>query len=139
MIHEATRSVARSARAVAALLLLLTLLAGAAEAQTPDRRVRFARGATRARVSGRLTAARPEAVFVFRARRGQHARVRLVRAAGPVRTYFVLPGGEEEGQPGAGIIYEDELPATGDYRVRVHQSPMGNPWRGPFLLEITIR
>jgi hypothetical protein len=124
-------------RAAAALLAATLLLC--ATAAGSERRVKFARGRTKAVVSGRLTGARDSAVFVARARRGQRMRVTVVRSAGPVRCAVVSPSGDEEGQPGPGTIFDGELTQTGPYRIRVNESPMGEPWRGSFLLSIEIR
>lgn len=138
MNSDAARRDDLGRRAVVVLLALL-LLTGTSAAEASERRIRFARGRTSARVEARLRGPRDEAVFVLRARRGQRMRVRVVRSGGPVRTTVVSPAGEEEGQPGTGVVYEGELQETGDYRVRVRQSPSAEAWRGRFLLEVSIR
>jgi hypothetical protein len=124
----------------ACLLLLASLAVDATRASAaPERRVRFGRGQTKARVSGRLSGMNDGAVFVARARRGQRMRVTVVRSSGPIRSFVISPSGEAEGQPGTGTIFDEELTETGAYRVRVNESQMGEAWRGSFLLEIEIK
>ncbi|HEX8148170.1 MAG TPA: hypothetical protein VF591_13400 [Pyrinomonadaceae bacterium] len=132
-----SRAARRRLPRVFVALLVAALLAGAAEGS--GRRVRFRRGQTKARVAGRLGGARDAAVFVARARRGQRMRVTVVRSAGPVRCVVGSPSGDEQGQPGTGTVFDEVLGETGLYRVRVTESPMGEPWRGPFLIEIEIK
>lgn len=123
-------------RVVCVLLLLATFAAAAPAAS--QRRVRFGRGQTKARVSGRLKGMRDRAVFVLRARKGQHMRVTVVRSSGPIRCFVASPSGDEQGQPGTGLVFDEELTQTGLYRIRVNESQMAEQWRGSFLLEIEI-
>ncbi len=117
-------------------LLLPCLQAGTIEAKKA-RRITFKSGATTARVNGSLKGINDEALFVLRARKGQHMRVNI-NGEGPTRGMVTFPSGGQDGAPG-GVIYDDVLPETGDYRIRVIESQMGEAWRGSFVLEVEIR
>jgi hypothetical protein len=101
------------------------------------RRIRFKPGATAARVRGSLRGVKDEALFVLHARSGQHMRVNI-SGAGPTRGIVIFPSGKQDGQPG-GLIFDDTLMETGDYRIRVTESSMADEWRGSFILEVEIR
>ena len=116
--------------AVAAIIALTSL---ATFAQT---RVYFARGATRATARGYLRGIRDEANFVLRAKAGQHMRVEI-RGRGATRGMVTFPSGQGDGQPG-GVIFDGVLPDTGDYRIRVTESSMADPWRGNFTVIIDV-
>ena len=116
--------------AVAAIIALTSL---ATFAQT---RVYFARGATRATARGYLRGIRDEANFILRAKAGQHMRVEI-RGRGATRGVVTFPSGQSDGQPG-GVIFDGILPDTGDYRIRVTESSMADPWRGNFTVIIDV-
>ncbi|MFS8085988.1 MAG: hypothetical protein ACMG6H_10190, partial [Acidobacteriota bacterium] len=85
------------ASSAAALLLM-----SAAQAQKPAQRVSFARGATVARARGYLRGVRDEALFVLRAKAGQHMRVEI-SGRGPTRGVVTFPSGKQDGSPG-GVV-----------------------------------
>lgn len=116
--------------AAAAIIALTSLVACA---QT---RVYFARGATRATARGYLRGVGDEANFVLRARAGQHMRVEI-RGRGATRGTVTFPSGQSDGQPG-GVIFDGILPDTGDYRIRVTESSMADPWRGNFTVILDV-
>lgn len=118
------------------LLILSTLVLPCVEAKKA-RRIRFRTGATVAKVSGTLKGVGDEALFVLRARSGQHMRVNI-SGDGPTRGVVTFPSGKQDGQPG-GLIFDDALTETGDYRIRVTESSMADSWRGSFVLEVEIR
>lgn len=120
---------------ILAMLVLPGLEAGTAAKRV--RRIRFKPGATVARVRGSLKGVGDEALFVLRARSGQHMRVNI-SGAGPTRGVVTFPSGKQDGQPG-GIIFDDQLTETGDYSIRVTESSMADSWRGSFVLEVEIR
>jgi hypothetical protein len=105
----------------------------AANAQT---RIYFARGATTATARGYLRGINDEALFVLRAKAGQHMRVEI-RGRGPTRGVVFFPSGQQDGGPG-GVVFDGILPDTGDYRIRVTESSMANAWRGSFTLVIEV-
>jgi len=115
---------------------IAVLLVSSAPAQKKPQRVSFARGATVARVTGHLSGVGDEAVFVLRAGRGQHMRVEIT-GRGATRGVVIFPSGKQDGGPG-GVVFDDKIDETGDYRIRVTESSMANAWRGSFVLKINI-
>jgi hypothetical protein len=102
----------------------------------PVRRIRFKPGQTSASVKGRLNGMNDERLFVLRARKGQHMRVEII-GKGATRGWVIAPSGEEDGQPG-GVIFDDQLKETGDYKIRVTESQMADAWKGTFILKVSI-
>lgn len=121
------------------LFILVFMLSGlqVSTAAKRVRRIRFKTGATVASVTGSLKGINDEATFVLRARSGQHMKVNI-SAPGSTRGVVIFPSGKQDGQPG-GMIFDDELTETGDYRIRVTESNMGESWRGSFVLKVEIR
>jgi hypothetical protein len=137
---ESALSIIKRREIVILLLILAALLLPALQSSVGAkkiRRIKFKPGATVARVNGFLKGVNDEALFVLRARRGQHMRVKI-SGAGATRGVVTFPSGKEDGQPG-GLIFDDDLTETGDYRIRVTESSMADEWRGSFILEIEIR
>ena len=91
-------------------------------------RITFARGAFSAQAHGQLTGIDSELWFVVDARATQ-SMVTVVEGAGATRGVVTFPNGQTEGQPG-GRVFDGLLPASGDYRIRVTESPMGEGWSG---------
>jgi hypothetical protein len=104
---------------------------------TAEKRIRFMKGQTVAYGKGTLRHIHDEAYFVLRARAGQHMRI-TITGEGPTRGVITFPSGKQDGGPG-GLIFDDHLPETGDYRIRVTESSMGEEWNGRFFLEVSIR
>jgi hypothetical protein len=121
--------------AIVMLMLLVSQISWAST--TAERRIRFKKGQTAASVKGTLRHIQDEANFVLRARAGQHMRI-TITGEGPTRGVVTFPSGQQDGGPG-GLIFDNRLPETGDYRVRVTESSMGEEWKGSFLLEVSIR
>lgn len=126
----------RNDRGKLLLSVVVTLFASVnIAAQTPVR-ITFARGATRATAHGYLRGMRDEAVFVLRASAGQHMRVEI-QGRGATRGTVTFPSGKQDGQPG-GVIFDDRIDESGDYKVRVHESSMADAWRGSFTVIVDI-
>ena len=104
-------------------------------AQTPTR-ITFARGATRATARGYLRGVRDEVFFVLRAQANQHMRVE-VKGRGVTRGVVIFPSGKQDGGPG-GVVFDDKIDESGDYRIRVTESSMANAWRGNFTVTIDV-
>ena len=123
-------------RRALALSFLLGFLCGQS---TPakDTRIKFKRGATSATAQGWLTKPSDEAYFVLNARAGQHMRV-TINGKGATRGTVIFPSGKADGQPG-GLIFDDRLDESGDYRIRVTESQMAEPWRGRFTIKVEIK
>ena len=92
-------------------------------------RITFASGAYSGQASSQLTGISSEKWFVVRAQAGQ-TMVVVVEGRGATRGTVVFPNGHASGQPG-GRIFDGTLPASGDYRIRVTESSMGEAWSGP--------
>jgi hypothetical protein len=91
-------------------------------------RITFAPGAYSGQAGSQLTGIRAEQWFVVHARAGQ-TMIIVVRGHGPTRGTVFFPDGRSSGQPG-GRVFDGRLPITGDYRIRVTESPMGEAWSG---------
>src|SRR5437588_2261935 len=115
------------------LTICITLSTVTAQAPT---RITFARGATRATARGYLRGVRDEVFFVLRAQANQHMRVEI-SGGGPTRGVVIFPSGKQDGGPG-GVVFDDKIDETGDYRIRVTESTMANGWRGNFTITIDV-
>jgi hypothetical protein len=116
--------------------MIATFLIWPVAGQKAPQRVYFARGATQARATGYLRGQRDAADFVLRAQAGQHMRVEI-RGRGATRGMVTFPNGQQDGAPG-GVIFDGNLPDTGDYRIRVTESSMGDAWSGGITVIIDV-
>jgi hypothetical protein len=125
-------------KSLLSFLAALAFVSTVASAQTEKapRRITFARGATIARTSGYLRGIRDKAWFVLRATSGQHMRVEI-NAPGSSRGSVVYPSGKQDGQPG-GVVFDDMIDETGQYKIVVSESLMGEAWRGRFTVKVEI-
>ncbi len=89
-------------------------------------RITFASGAYSGQAHSRLIGTRSQKWFVLHARAGQ-AMIVIVEGRGATRGVVYFPNGGSNGQPG-GRVFDGLLPVTGDYRIRVTESPMGEAW-----------
>ncbi len=107
------------------------------KARGEDQRISFRRGAIRAQVTGTLTGIGQQVCYRANARAGQHMKVEIV-GDGPTRGTVQFPSGEGSGMPG-GVIFDEDLTETGDFRICVEESQMGNGWNGKFTLKLYIK
>ncbi len=91
-------------------------------------RISFAPGAYSGQGHSTLTGISSERWFVVNARGGQTMIV-IVKGAGATRGIVHVPNGTSDGQPG-GRVFDGILPVSGDYRIQVNESPMGEAWSG---------
>ena len=119
-------------------LLLVAIVSVCAVAQSERRphRIVFARGATVARARGYMRHIHDELWFVLRASAGQHMRVEI-NSDGSTRGVVVFPSGKQDGGPG-GLIFNEVIDESGDYKIRVTESSMGEMWRGKFVVIVEI-
>ena len=103
----------------------------------PETRIVFNRGAIESEAHGKLTSMSDQLRFVVRARAKQHMLL-SVDAPGATRGFVTFPNGEQAGSPGA-VFFDDALPADGDYRIRITESPMGEEWQGSVTLHVRIK
>src|SRR5215471_16674680 len=115
--------------------LFASISVGAQSEKAPQRIV-FARGATTARATGYLRGRHDSASFVLRATAGQHMRIEI-DARGATHGGVFSPSGQGGVQPG-GVVFDDTINETGDYRIVVSESQMAELWRGNFALKIAI-
>ena len=99
-------------------------------------RITFAKGAYAAQASSRLTGMKSQRWFTVHVRAGQTMIV-IVAGHGATRGTVYLPAGGSVGQPG-GRIYDDSVPTTGNYRIRVTESPMGQAWSGRIDVVVVV-
>lgn len=121
-----------------ALLLLCTCIVNV-PAQT---RIRFARGAVRADVSGTLNGFRSKRAFVIRVRSGQTLRTQQVGGAGrPITIAIKDSDGNYVGDSDASCNNRKEISPTeaGDYTIEVVECQKADPWRGRFTFRVTVR
>ncbi len=134
----------RSLITVAVLALLVSPLAITSQTNSSARtatRIRFARGAITANVRGRFTRNQPQVCYLLSARAGQHMTLNIVAVTPQLSTagQVTSPSGEQDGGPG-GVIFDEDLTETGDYRICVNQHTMGsNLATGVFVLEMMVR
>src|SRR5437868_1261926 len=118
------------------LLVAIVSVCAVAQSERRPRRIVFARGATVARATGYMRHIHDELWFVLRASAGQHMRVEI-NGDGSTRGVVVFPSGKQDGGPG-GMIFNDVIDETGDYKIRVTESSMGEMWRGKFVVIVEI-
>lgn len=117
-------------------VLVFAFVTASAQTERAPQRIVFARGATVARATGYLRGNRDSAWFVLRASAGQHMRVNI-NARDATHGTVISPSGQQETQPG-GVVFDDDLKETGDYKIGVSESPMANAWRGNFTVVVEI-
>src|SRR5437763_486008 len=117
-------------------VIALAPLAASAQTERAPQRIVFARGATIARATGYLRGMRDSAWFVLRLGAGQHMRVEI-GARGATHGTVISPSGKQETQPGA-VVFDEDLTETGDYKIGVSESNMGNSWRGSFTVKVEV-
>jgi hypothetical protein len=121
------------------IIVALVILASQVGSVTAaaDRRIRLKHGQTTGSVKGRLKNIHDQAFFVLWARKGQHMRVNI-QGEGPTRGEVIAPSGQGIGGSPGGVVFDEDLPETGDYRIRVTESMMAEEWKGSFVLTVTI-
>jgi hypothetical protein len=117
-------------------VIVVALVTASAQSERAPQRIVFARGATVARATGYLRGLRDSAWFVLRLGAGQHMRVEI-DARGATHGTVISPSGKQETQPG-GVVFDDNLDETGDYKIGVSESNMGDAWRGKFTLKVEV-
>ncbi len=91
-------------------------------------RITFVPGAYSGQARGVLTGIRSQQWFIIHARAGQ-TMVVVVEGRGATRGIVSFPDGRSSGQPG-GRVFDGPVPLTGDYRIEVTESTMGQAWSG---------
>src|SRR6478735_8186071 len=91
-------------------------------------RITFASGAYSGQASSSLHTIDSKRWFVVGLHKNQEVVVWVI-GAGPTRGIVKFPGGGQDGGPG-GRIFDDQAPATGDYKVLTTEDSMANQWSG---------
>ncbi len=99
-------------------------------------RITFATGAYSGQRSSVLTGITAVRWFSVRARANQSMIV-IVAGKGSTRGTVYFPNGRRTGQPG-GRVFEDVVPVTGTYRIRVTEDSMGEAWHGTVTVLVVI-
>ena len=122
-----------------AALAMIVALAAAFEAQTPSR-IKFARGAVSANVTGRLAGYSDTKTYIIKVRAGQTLRTQQTG-----KNYVTIsikdPNGEDVGDADASCNDRKEVRPTvaGDYTLTVVQCQKADEWRGTFHFRVTVR
>jgi hypothetical protein len=118
---------------LAFIVTALILCASAAAAQT---QITFARGATQATARGYLHGQNDAAIFLLRARAGQHRRVEIAGRGG-THGVVIFPSGKQDGGP-RGVVFDDDINEAGDYRISVTKSSIADAWSGSFTIKVDV-
>ena len=110
----------------------------------PATRVKFARGATKALVAGRLRNFKDRAEFVIRVKKGQTLEINQLTGSkngGSVYLGILSPSGEDasDGEANCNNHKRVENTAVGDYRISVTECMKADAWRGAFRLNFTVK
>ena len=114
----------------------------AAKPASKVERIKFARGAVSATVTGKLSGFDDEKSYVLGVGKGQKLTVEQVNDDANYTTVGVVaPNGEEAGDMVANCNNHREIPKTsaGDYTIRVTECMKADPWKGSFKLKVTVK
>lgn len=122
----------RKLAVIAVLLFLFSAIETAA--QTPVR-IKFARRATKATVSGTLRSYKSKRVYVVRLRAGQRLRI---ETKGLVTISVTDPAGGDPMDRDLSCNGRADISPTlaGDYRIEVFECQKADPWRGRFRMTV---
>jgi hypothetical protein len=125
---------------VVSVLILVIAITCSSQVSSAEKeqRIRLKPGWTEARVSARLTAKNNEARYILHANSGQRLTAELT-GVGPLSGEVVSPSGKQEGQPGGGVFFDEQLTESGDYRIRISEGSRGEKRNVRFVLRISIR
>ena len=91
-------------------------------------RINFAPGAYSGQASSTLQTIDSKRWFVVGLHKNQEVVIWVI-GAGPTRGIVKFPGGGQDGGPG-GRIFDNQAPATGDYRIKATEDSMAEQWSG---------
>ena len=103
-------------------------------------RIKFARGATRASVSGTLNGYKSEKLFVIRVKAGQTLRTQQVGNSHDITIVIENPEGEDVSDSDASCNNRREVSPTeaGNYHIRVVECQKADRWRGRFRFRVSV-
>lgn len=122
--------------------LLVGLSVNSAAAKTNDTPIRFANKQLSTTITGKLSPKQSERWYQFEAASGQYAIINIAPRADTTETANVgvlhMPNGQQDGTKG-GIIYQDCLPESGKYRLRIARNLMATQGKtAGYIAEIII-
>ena len=124
-------------------LSLLLLFSGAAQSVLGQRvtRIKFARRALKANVSGTLNGYHGKRIYVIRVRSGQTLSTGQVGDRHDITIYIKDPTGADVGDSDASCNNRREISPTvaGDYRITVVECQKADAWQGTFKFRITVK
>ena len=122
-----------------ALTVFLCLCVGTLSAQTPTR-IKFARGAVSANVTGRLTGYGDSKTYLIKVRAGQTLRTQQT-GKNYITIFIKDPNGDDASDSDASCNNRKEVKPTvlGDYLLTVVQCQKADEWRGTFRFRVTVR
>ena len=120
-------------------VLILAFASVSLDARPPTR-IKFARGAVSANVTGKLTGFSDKKTYVIKVRAGQTLRTRQTG-----KNYITIvikdPNGDDVSDADASCNNRKEVTPTvaGDYMLTVVQCQKADEWRGTFRFRVTVR
>jgi hypothetical protein len=123
-----------------AFILLFSAILFEMNAQRPTR-IRFARGATSATITGTLRGYKDGKTFAIRVRRGQTLSTTQIDDRHDITIFIQSPSGEAVGDSDASCNNRREITPTGsgDYKLTVVECRKADPWRGTFKFRVTVQ
>jgi hypothetical protein len=130
------REVADCPLLIITLAFLITVAFGSIAQGETARRITLPRPGKSLRIAGKLHGLGEKREFVFHALTGTKLKIEL-SGAGPLRGEITVPSGNQMGSPG-GTVFDQVLKESGQYRLEVVESPMGESWGGAFNITISV-
>lgn len=127
---------------IKSLIFIAVLFVSCAAELNAQTRIKFARGAVRADVSGTLNSFRGKRTYVIRVRPGQTLRTQQIGGTSRRITISILdPAGNDVSDSDASCNNRKEISPTeaGDYTIEVVECQKADPWRGRFTFRVTVR
>ena len=121
------------------LIALVTIVGASVNCWPAEReqRIVLKPGRSDVQITGRLTAKNDQVHYVLRGNKGQRLTLTLM-GPGPLSGTVTSPSGKEEGQPGGGVFFDQELVETGDYRIHISEGNRGEKRNVRFVLRIRV-
>lgn len=117
--------------------LTIPIFSGLSFAKPLVSRIDFKKGNTSTTVKGHLEHMQDKAIYLVHAQAGQKMTVQVSAEGGSARVGIYSPSSKPlGGGPGGDTI--NSLPETGDYRIEVTESSMGEEYNSSFELKVEI-
>ncbi len=126
------------------LIMLVLLFVPISVFGQKTQRVKFAKGATSANVTGRLNNYKSKVVFVIRVKEGQTLTVEQIKpdnSSNYVTLIITSPSGEDVSDAEANCNSNKTIESTaaGDYQINVTECMKADAWSGNFKLKFTVK